>query len=98
MSHSIAAIGIIATVLIAPAVAQTKAASRRGQTKPQKEVTLFLEGDSSTLPKFINVCREKGPEYGLNFRFVDKKDDVFDYRVVQSSEGSGLWNYAHGNI
>lgn len=63
-----------------------------------KPVTVFLEGDSSTLPKFINLCRQEGPQRGLDFTFVDKKDAVYDYRVVLSTEGSSLWSYAHGNI
>ncbi len=63
-----------------------------------KPVAIFVEGDSSTIPKFINLCRQKGPEYGLDFRFVDKKDDPYDYRVVLSAEGSGTWNWAQGNI
>jgi len=66
--------------------------------KELKQVTLFLEGDSSTIPKLINILREKGPEYGLDFKFVDKKDDLYDYRLILSSEGSSLWDFAHGNI
>lgn len=50
------------------------------------------------IPKFINVCRHMGPEHGLDFRFVDKKEDQFDYRVVLSGEGSSVWNWAQGNI
>lgn len=44
------------------------------------------------------MCREMGPEYGLDFRFVDKKEDPYEYRVVLSAEGSGVWNFAQGNI
>jgi hypothetical protein len=80
---------LVATVLLfSGSSAQTTA----------KVVTIFVEGDSSSLPKFINVCRQSGPERGLDIRFVDKKDDVYDYRVVLSTEGSGVWDYAHGNI
>jgi hypothetical protein len=39
-----------------------------------------------------------GPERGLDFRFVDKQEDPYDYRVILSGEGSGMWNYAQGNI
>jgi hypothetical protein len=67
------------------------------ETTP-KVITLFVEGDSSSLPKLINVCRQTGPERGLDFRFVDKQDHAYDYRVVLSTEGSGVWDYAHGNI
>jgi hypothetical protein len=66
--------------------------------KPLKQVTLFLEGDSSTVPKLINIFRQKGPEYGLDFKFAGKKDDAYDYRLILSSEGSGVWNFAHGNV
>lgn len=66
--------------------------------KNLKSITLFLEGDSSTLPKFINLCRQMGPERGLDFKFVDRKEDGYDYRVILSTEGSGVWNFAHGNI
>lgn len=63
-----------------------------------KTVTVFVEGDSSVIPKFINMCRHMGPERGLEFQFVDKQSDKYDYRVVLSAEGSGAWNYAQGNI
>lgn len=63
-----------------------------------KPVVVFVEGDSSVIPKFINLCREMGPERGIDFRFVDKLSDKYDYRVVLSAEGSGMWNYAQGNI
>src|SRR5262249_39457995 len=63
-----------------------------------QQITLFVEGDSSVIPKFVSVCREKGPEQGLDFKFVDKQSDNFDYRVVLSAEGSSAWDFAHGNI
>jgi len=63
-----------------------------------KPVVLFVEGDSSVIPKFINMCRQMGPERGIDFHFVDKQEDKYDYRVVLSAEGSGMWNYAQGNI
>ena len=50
------------------------------------------------IPKFINMCREMGPERGMDFRFVDKLADKYDYGVVLTAEGSGMWNYAQGNI
>ncbi len=65
---------------------------------PPKAVTIFVEGDSSVIPKFINMCRKMGPERGLDFKFVDKKEDKYDYRVVLSAEGSSAWDFAHGNI
>jgi hypothetical protein len=63
-----------------------------------KPVVIFVEGDSSSIPKLINVCRSMGPEHGLDFRFVDKQSDKYDYRVILSAEGSGVWDYAHGNL
>ena len=63
-----------------------------------KPVVVFVEGDSSVIPKFINMCREMGPERGIDFHFVDKLSDKYDYRVVLSAEGSGMWNYAQGNV
>jgi hypothetical protein len=63
-----------------------------------RQVVLFVEGDSSAIPKFINVCRQMGPEYGLDFLFADKQADKYDYRVVLSAEGSSAWDFAHGNI
>jgi len=65
---------------------------------PPKRVVLFVEGDSSVIPKFINVCRQMGPQRGLDFQFVDKKEDKWDYRVVLSAEGSSTWDFAHGSI
>lgn len=63
-----------------------------------KTVTVYVEGDSSVIPKFINMCRDRGPKRGLDFHFVDKRSEPYDYRVVLSAEGSGVWNYAQGNI
>ncbi len=63
-----------------------------------RPITIFVEGDSSVIPKFINVCRESGPNRGIDFHFVDKQSVAYDYRVILSAEGSGVWNYAHGNI
>ena len=68
------------------------------QQAPLKPVLLYVEGDSSVIPKFINMCRMMGPERGLDFKFVDKAGEKYDYRVVLSAEGSGMWNYAQGNI
>lgn len=63
-----------------------------------KSVTLFVEGDSSVIPKFINVCRSMGPERGLAFKFVDKLSEPYDYRVILSAEGSSTWDFSHGNL
>lgn len=68
------------------------------QTKPGRDVAVYLEGDTSTIPKLINVCREMGPQRGLHFRFVDNSKEQYDYRVIPSSEGSGTWSFAHGNL
>ena len=81
----------LVSATIAPALPEEKPV-------PLKPVVLFLEGDSSVIPKFINMCRHMGPEHGLEFRFVDNQSDRYDYRVVLSAEGSGVWNYAQGNI
>lgn len=59
---------------------------------------MFVEGDSSVIPKFINSCREMGPRYGLDIRFTDSHSQPFDYRVVLSAEGSSAWDFAHGSI
>ena len=64
-------------------------------TEPEtglKPVSIFVEGDSSAIPKFINICRQMGSEYGLDFHFVDKQADKYDYRVVLSAEGSSAWD------
>ncbi len=65
---------------------------------PPKRVVLFVEGDSSVIPKFVNVCRKMGPEHGLDLQFVDKRDDKWDYHVVLAAEGSSTWDFAHGSI
>lgn len=86
---------VISAVVLVVACVAAAIPSDKPQLKP---VTVYLEGDSSVIPKFINLCREKGPEYGLDISFVDKKEDKYDYRVILSAEGSGVWNYAQGNI
>jgi hypothetical protein len=74
------------------------AASTAEEHNPLKPVSIFVEGDSSSIPKFINVCRQMGTERGLDFHFVDKQTDKYDYRVILSAEGSSAWDFAHGNI
>jgi hypothetical protein len=86
---------LVWALLCALALASSLAATA---ATPSKRVVLFIEGDSSVIPKFINVCRQMGPDRGLDFQFVDKKDDKWDYRVVLSAEGSSTWDYAHGSI
>jgi len=73
-------------------------AASAAHNSPPKPVSLFMEGDSSSIPKFINVCRQMGPERGLDFQFVDKQASKYDYRVILSTEGSSAWDFAHGNI
>src|SRR5438270_7634015 len=61
-----------------------------------KPVSIFVEGDSAAIPKFINVCRHLGPDRGLDIRFVDRQSDKYDYRVVITTEGASAWDFAHG--
>jgi hypothetical protein len=68
------------------------------ETKETKHVRVFVEGDSSVIPKFIKLAQEKAPERNLSFEFTRDKDAEWDIRVVLSAEGSGVWSYAHGNI
>src|SRR5256885_11232941 len=77
------------------AIAATSTGTEHGALK---SVSIFLEGDSSSIPKFINVCRQMGPERGLEFHFADKQSDKYDYRVILSAEGASAWDFAHGNI
>lgn len=66
--------------------------------KERKHVKVFIEGDTSVVPKFIKVAQEKGPERNLEFEFTRDKEADWDVRVVLSAEGSSMWSYAHGNI
>ncbi len=88
----VAAVAILLALFCSTAVVMAE------QPVVLKPVVVFVEGDSSVIPKFINMCREMGPERGIDFRFVDKLADKYDYPVVLSAEGSGMWNYAQGNI
>lgn len=63
-----------------------------------KHVRVFIEGDTSEIPKFIKLAQEKGPERKLTFDFTRDKDSGYDVRVVLSAEGSSMWSYAHGNV
>ncbi len=71
---------------------------------PQKEpvtkkaVTCFIEGDTSMIPKFVKLAREKAPERNLELTFIRDKDQPYDVRVVLSAEGASVWNWAHGNV
>lgn len=61
-----------------------------------RHVRVFIEGDSSVIPKFITLSQEKAPEHRLSFEFTRDKDSPYDVRVVLSAEGSSMWSYAHG--
>jgi hypothetical protein len=63
-----------------------------------KNVRVFIEGDTSEIPKFIKVAQEMGPDRRLSFEFTRDKDSGYDVRVVLSAEGASAWSYAHGNI
>jgi hypothetical protein len=69
-----------------------------GEQKEPKHVKVFIEGDTSVIPKFIKMAQERGPERNLNFEFTRDKEAEWDVRVVLSAEGSSMWSYAHGNI
>lgn len=62
-----------------------------------KKVTVFIEGDTSMIPKVIKLAREIGPSRNLDFTFIRDKDQPFDIRFVLSAEGSSTWSYAHSN-
>ena len=53
------------------------AIARAEQPVALKPLAVFVEGESSVIPKFINMCREMGPERGLDFQ-NRKLDDGFD--------------------
>ena len=53
-----------------------------------KHVKVFVEGDTSDIPKFIKVAQEKAPERSLSFEFTRDKEAEWDIRVVLSAEGS----------
>jgi hypothetical protein len=89
--------GLLAVLVISgPSIAA--GGSSPQESTQTKHITVFVEGDTSDIPKFINVAQEKGPERNLRFDFVRDKDADWDIRVVLSAEGSSLWSYAHGNI
>ena len=70
-----------------------------GERLPTKKaVTVYIEGDTSMIPKFINLAREKAPERNLDLTFTRDKDVPYHVHVVLSAEGASLWSYAHGNV
>ncbi len=96
MSKDILVSNLVALLLVHhPLYAQT---ARQEETKATKHVRVFVEGDSSVIPKFIKLAQEKAPERKLSFEFGRDKDAEWDIRVVLSAEGTGMWSYAHGNI
>src|SRR5579864_7008884 len=72
----VAAVAILLALFCSTAVVMAE------QPVVLKPVVVFVEGDSSVISKFINMCREMGPERGMDFRVVDKLADKYDYRVV----------------
>jgi hypothetical protein len=85
----------ILLVTLHPMVGRAK---EQTETPGTKNVRVFVEGDSSEIPKFIKLAQEKGPERKLHFEFTRDKEAEWDIRVVLSAEGSSVWSYAHGNI
>ena len=73
--------------------AVTRAEANRFE--PVVFVVFFVQDHSTVI---INMCPEMGSVRGLDFHFVDKKGDKYDYRVALSAEGSSMRNNAQGNI
>jgi hypothetical protein len=92
--------GLFWTLSILIAILQPSAGRAEGQTETAgtKNVRVFIEGDSSEIPKFIKVAQEQAPERKLHFEFTRDKDAEWDIRVVLSAEGSSVWSFAHGNL
>ncbi len=50
-------------------------------------VKIFVQGDSSRLPDFIESCRREFKEHGMTLQLV-KADEAFDYNIVVAQESS----------
>jgi hypothetical protein len=94
---------VAGSALVSPPQGAQNSPPQQGQVQPAtaaglKHVRVFIEGDTSEIPKFVKLAQEKGPERKLSFDFTRDKDSGYDVRVVLSAEGSSMWSYAHGNI
>ena len=56
MRRSLPVVGLLALCLTAASAAEVP-----------KRVAIYVEGDTSIIPKFVNVCRQMGPTYGIDF-------------------------------
>jgi hypothetical protein len=56
-------------------------------THGNKPVRVFVQGDSSRLPDFVNDCKHEFPEHGLELTLV-RSDAGYDYNIVVAQESS----------
>ncbi len=53
----------------------------------QDAVRVFVQGDSSRLPDFVESCKREFTEHGMKLRLA-RPDEVYDYNVVVAQESS----------
>jgi hypothetical protein len=93
--HTVTWVFLVLSLLPHPLSAE---AGGPGEENGTRYVRVFIEGDSSVIPKFIKLAQEKAPERNLRFEFTRDKEAEWEIRVVLSAEGSSMWSYAHGNV
>ena len=54
---------------------------------PQDTVRVFIRGDSSRLPDFVESCRREFSEHGMKLQLA-KFDERYEYNIVLAQESS----------
>jgi uncharacterized lipoprotein YajG len=69
------------------AVGQTAAKMPSQTATAQDTVRVFVQGDSSRLPDFIESCKREFSEHGMKLQLV-RPDEGYDYNIVVAQESS----------
>lgn len=72
-------------ILIVIFLAQSAALAQ--SSAPQRIVKVFVQGDSSRLPDFVEECQHEFPNHGLKMQIVSF-DAGFDFNIVIAQESS----------
>ncbi len=92
--RNILAVFAVAILACVASIAQTPARPRPGQRTPPpssengKVVKIFVQGETSRTPDFIEECQKEFATQGLKLQIVNSLTDDFKYDVILAQETS----------
>jgi hypothetical protein len=78
---------VVTLAMCCGAAGQTTAKMPSETAPAQDTVRVFVQGDSSRLPDFVETCKREFSEHGMNLQ-LSRPDESYDYNVVVAQESS----------